>query len=167
MAMARPPMIDDDGTGTTGTVLNNAWYQALCDAIDASVAVLGKWTDVPYSAGNFTTPSGTWTVPSGSISQYAWSLSGKTLVLSFSVTNTTVTGTPQWLGIALPAGFLTTNLQDNRCAHLIDNGVAVGTGFVRTDGSAILKVFKDIAGTNFVASSGLTTVTFTATLRLS
>jgi hypothetical protein len=32
---------DDDGSGTTGTVFNNAWYQLVCDAIDALFVVGG------------------------------------------------------------------------------------------------------------------------------
>lgn len=32
---ATAALVDDDGTGTTGTVFNDAWYQLLCDAVDA------------------------------------------------------------------------------------------------------------------------------------
>jgi hypothetical protein len=35
MPITRTAMIDDDGSGTTGTVLNNAWKQELYDQIDA------------------------------------------------------------------------------------------------------------------------------------
>ena len=36
MAITRTPMVDDDGSGTTGTVLNNAWKQELYNQIDAA-----------------------------------------------------------------------------------------------------------------------------------
>jgi hypothetical protein len=36
MPITRTPMIDDDGSGTTGTILNNAWKQGLYDQIDAA-----------------------------------------------------------------------------------------------------------------------------------
>ncbi len=35
MSITRTPIHDDDGTGTTGTILNNAWKQELYNQIDA------------------------------------------------------------------------------------------------------------------------------------
>jgi len=43
----RTPIIDDDGTGTTGTVLDNAWKQELYDQIDAIAASLTPPTPTP------------------------------------------------------------------------------------------------------------------------
>jgi hypothetical protein len=64
MAMPRPPMIDDDGTGTTGTVLNNAWYQALCNAIDTgAISPPVARTD----AANTFTSTQTFQGPSGEV----------------------------------------------------------------------------------------------------
>jgi hypothetical protein len=51
MAITRTPIIDDDGTGTTGTVIDNAWKTELYNQIDASFAQ--PWAAVPFSAGNF------------------------------------------------------------------------------------------------------------------
>ena len=39
MAITRTPLVDDDGTGTTGTVLNNAWQNNLYNQIDAAIAL--------------------------------------------------------------------------------------------------------------------------------
>jgi hypothetical protein len=39
MLITRTPMQDDDGTGTTGTILNNAWKQEFYNQIDGAVAV--------------------------------------------------------------------------------------------------------------------------------
>lgn len=36
MPITRTPMIDDDGSGTTGTIINNAWKQELYSQIDAA-----------------------------------------------------------------------------------------------------------------------------------
>src|SRR5262245_59454993 len=36
--ITRTPMIDDDGTGQTGTILNNSWKQELYGQIDAALA---------------------------------------------------------------------------------------------------------------------------------
>jgi hypothetical protein len=41
MAITRTAMIDDDGSGTTGTILNNAWKQELYSQIDAFVLNMG------------------------------------------------------------------------------------------------------------------------------
>ena len=36
MAITRTPIIDDNGTGTTGTIINNAWKTELYNQIDAA-----------------------------------------------------------------------------------------------------------------------------------
>jgi hypothetical protein len=37
MAITRTAMVDDDGSGTTGTILNNAWKQELYGQVDSFV----------------------------------------------------------------------------------------------------------------------------------
>lgn len=44
MAITRTPIIDDDGSGTTGTIINNAWKTELYNQIDALPSVAGVWT---------------------------------------------------------------------------------------------------------------------------
>jgi hypothetical protein len=39
MPITRTAMIDDDGSGTTGTILNNAWKQELYNQVDAFVPI--------------------------------------------------------------------------------------------------------------------------------
>ena len=53
MAITRTPMVDDDGSGTTGTVINNAWKTELYNQIDAAIG--GGWPggvagQVPFPA---------------------------------------------------------------------------------------------------------------------
>lgn len=50
MAITRTPIIDDDGSGSTGTVLDNSWKQELYNQIDGAIS-----TD---SGTSVTTPSG-------------------------------------------------------------------------------------------------------------
>lgn len=45
MPITRTPMIDDDGSGTTGTIINNAWKQEFYNQIDGLAG--GLWT--PYT----------------------------------------------------------------------------------------------------------------------
>lgn len=49
MPITRTPMVDDDGDGTTGTILNNAWKQELYSQIDGVVGREGTWTAVDAS----------------------------------------------------------------------------------------------------------------------
>lgn len=39
MAITRTPIIDDDGTGTTGTIINNAWKTEFYNQIDAITGI--------------------------------------------------------------------------------------------------------------------------------
>ena len=58
MPITRTPIIDDDGTGTTGTVLDNAWKQQLYDQIDGmlnSLALTGTPTAPTAPFGTNTT----------------------------------------------------------------------------------------------------------------
>lgn len=61
MAITRTPIIDDDGSGSTGTVLDNAWKQELYNQIDASLITdTGTTIATIATAGNYdvaTTPS--------------------------------------------------------------------------------------------------------------
>ncbi len=53
MPITRTAIVDDNGTGTTGTILNNAWKQELYGQIDSSVpSVLVKQN---YAAANTAT----------------------------------------------------------------------------------------------------------------
>jgi hypothetical protein len=56
MAITRTPMIDDDGSGTTGTIFNNAWKQELYNQIDAIVqGPLLNWTATGPAVGTLGT----------------------------------------------------------------------------------------------------------------
>jgi hypothetical protein len=105
----RTPWIDDDGTGTTGTVLNNAMKTGLYNEIDGGFAKLladpGAWVPIPFNAANFTSDSGTWTVAAGNVSNLGYLVIGKLMLLGFSISGTTVAGAPVFLRIKLPTGF--------------------------------------------------------------
>jgi hypothetical protein len=63
MPITRTPIIDDDGSNTTGTVFENAWKQEFYDQIDAAMAGFdigktGTSTVYTSSGGNITTPPG-------------------------------------------------------------------------------------------------------------
>lgn len=68
---------------------------------------MGEWTAVTYASGNFTAGGAqTWTVQSGDQAAYAYTLVGKTMVLTAQIVTSTIGGTPNpELRIAVPGGF--------------------------------------------------------------
>jgi hypothetical protein len=111
MAITRTPIIDDDGSGTTGTPLDNAWKQELYNQIDAADAGIvtqigGTWTDIPYAAGNFYSNAGTWTVEAADVTCLRYTLIGKTGVVTWLLVNTSVAGSPGILYFTFPAALM-------------------------------------------------------------
>ena len=152
MAITRTPMIDDDGSGTTGTVINAAWKTELYNQIDAALlAAAPAIVDVPFSAANFTTPDAgcTWTVTAGQVT-YFYTLNNKLVTVSLQIAGSVITGTPIFLHVALPVGALA------RAAGVpmtYYSAAATGTGFARLDlGASNVKILRDVAGTNWPAS---------------
>jgi hypothetical protein len=95
-------MIDDNGTGTTGTIINNAWKTELYNQIDAYVGPgsTGTWVVQPHVAGNYSADVGTWSVTAA---QYAVCFLGYATLAVICVINTsTITGSPNLLRITLP-----------------------------------------------------------------
>lgn len=108
VTIARTAWIDDDGTGTTGTVINNAVKTELYNQIDGALAQLaqggGSWINQPYSAGMFTANAGAFTVDAGDLRAYAYSVTGKTVTVNIALITVSISGGPNELRIALPAG---------------------------------------------------------------
>jgi hypothetical protein len=128
----RTPWIDDDGSGTSGTVLNNAMKTGLYDEIDGALGQaaavggvntgdlkisgdyyeksrtvpMGTWVDVPFSAANFGGLSGlTWTVAAGNVSLNHYRLIGKSFRWNLTITGSTIGGTPgPYLKLVAPTG---------------------------------------------------------------
>jgi hypothetical protein len=74
MAITRTPIIDDDGTGTTGTVIDNAWKTELYNQIDGLAGGTWAWATVPFNAANF------WPgVTAGHVTLNCYAVTGKTL----------------------------------------------------------------------------------------
>jgi hypothetical protein len=109
ITITRTPWIDDDGTGTTGTVINNAEKQTIYNQIDAALAVIapyGYWVDVPFNAANFSGYGGmTWTVAGSNVPVNHYTITGKTMTWSVRVQTSTVGGTlTPYLLLMIPAG---------------------------------------------------------------
>jgi hypothetical protein len=88
MPITRTPMIDDDGSGTTGTIINNAWKQEIYNQIDAS---LGQWTQITSTPGMFHGSGGmTWDVP-GPVG-LMYTLIAQTCFFDFEINSSAVNG---------------------------------------------------------------------------
>jgi len=118
MAITRTNMIDDDGTGKTGTIINNAWKQELYNQIDAADALLGgQWNDIAFNAANFSgTSPMTWTVGAAAVLRNRCSLVGKTLMWSMYVSwfsgSNALAGTPSAsINLTVPLGLTVQNNQ--------------------------------------------------------
>ena len=126
MAITRTPMVDDDGTGTTGTVINNAWKQQFYDQIDAAlvtVAPPGAWTQLGYNGAVYSAASGTWTVEAGDFLYYRYVVIGKTVIFCFGVQTSTTSAATADVRIALPAGIV-----PNAAALAVIRGIDAGAG---------------------------------------
>lgn len=58
MAITRTAIVDDDGTLTTGTIINNAWKSELYDQIDASTGSVVQTTTSTGTQNNFALTTG-------------------------------------------------------------------------------------------------------------
>lgn len=101
VTITRPTTTDDDGTRTTGTIFNHAFWEAFCDSIDTSFALLasapvvGTWT--PVIGGSGGTSGQAYTSQSGHYIKI-----GKLVMASCYVvlsTKGTITGTVQIQGL--------------------------------------------------------------------
>lgn len=58
MAITRTAIVDDDGTLTTGTIINNAWKSELYDQIDATTGAVIQTTTSTGTQNNFALTTG-------------------------------------------------------------------------------------------------------------
>ncbi|HZD63158.1 MAG TPA: hypothetical protein VE200_10235 [Xanthobacteraceae bacterium] len=155
MAITRTAMIDDDGSGTTGTILNNAWKQELYNQIDAG---FGAWVEVPFNAANYTALTGAWTVPAGfqQVLRYCVDAGSRTVRIMFGCGgNTTLSAATSTLFIALPGIPSVVVAGQNTFSYWIVPGL--GTGVLTTTTPGKISLLRDIAGTAYPAqTSGIT-----------
>lgn len=119
MSISRKVDTDDDGSGTTGTVHNNAWLQDLQDRIDSLV---GDWTAVSFNAANFSADAGFWTLTSGDVIRNRYQIINKTLIWNLVLATTTITSTPTILAVVIPTGAFAFQEEYNAVAYCNDNG---------------------------------------------
>lgn len=144
-----PTVTDDDGTGTTGTIINQAWLNT----------IFTDWTAITFAAGNFTGSGAmTWTLTSGDVGHNRYSKINKNLYWTGRYVTTTVAGTPaQTLLIAIPTGTFATSSQTSKC-HASDNGVICDAIALTIDATHLGIQRAD--GSNWAASTNNTAIYF-------
>jgi len=150
MPITRTIMVDDDGSGLTGTIINNAWKQELYNQIDA----IGPWVDVAFSAGNFTATGGTWTVTGAQQVAFAYRLDGKLAHVSLNLQGTTIGGTPNVLTVTCPAAIGAWRNQGIQPIALYMSAAAGQVGVAAwSAGATVLSIYRDLAATPFPAGA--------------
>lgn len=146
-----PTVTDDDGSGTTGTILDQSFFNSVRDYIGTA------WTTPTFASGDYTASgSMTWTLASGDVALHKYIVSGKTVHWHLVLTTTTVGGTPSTgLRVALPAGLTLTG--SSRGVHwYLDNGTEGFGGYV-VNGSYV-EFFKSSSASNWTASTNNTSI---------
>jgi len=159
MAITRTSIIDDDGTGTTGTVIDNAWKQELYNQIDAVIG--GAWLDVAFDVANF------WPgVAASHVSMNRYTVINKTMHWTLRLANAPgPTPTGPYLYCTIPGGYTLfgTNAALGTVANAYDSGTAQ-TAFVTAGSASTVAILKNSGG-NWT-TAGPIYVDFTITLGL-
>jgi hypothetical protein len=152
MAITRTAIIDDDGSGKTGTVIDNAWKQEFYNQIDALAG--GAWANIPFSAANFTATGATWTVTAANQETLAWCRSGNTIFLSVCINGTsTLSAASPTLKITLPG--LPGAARHTRMPYYYYLSNGTGTGYMELlAGTNIVAFARDLGGTPFPTGAG-------------
>jgi len=118
MAITRTPMVDDDGSGTTGTVINNAWKTELYNQIDAALPAALAPVAHSFNAADYSAQSPmTLTVTAGQVSTNIYSINGKQVTWAVMLGPGTLGGTASTaVYIRLPGGLFATNLGSTEAA---------------------------------------------------
>lgn len=119
---------------------------------------MGHWKTPAFSAGNFTSSSGTWVVGSGDVVTFAYSTFPRRLSLSVYLVTTDVTGTPNELRVTVPDGY-TVAKTTLAMARIVNSGAAFSGMAIATAGNTYVSVYK-IDQANFAADAGGTGVQF-------
>lgn len=130
---------------------------------------MGTWQSVPYNSGNFTASgSMTWTVTSGQVTAFTYTVIGKTLWVNLGISTSSVGGTPdKQLFVAVPGGFTVTAQTVVQC-RLYDNGTFQPEGIAfsaAADGNIHIRIGQGVS--NFSLSTNNTPVSFVIPINIS
>jgi hypothetical protein len=121
---------------------------------------MGHWTDIPFNAAHFSTPTAgaTWTVTAANT--WAYTLVGKTVILSLTILSTgTIAGAPLFLQVQLPPAIQVVSRPAQAVPFSFGIGTTVGTGICRFSGTQ-LDLIRDTLATAFPAGATYIYLTF-------
>ena len=155
MPITRTAMVDDDGSGTSGTILNNAWKQEFYNQIDGYAG--GAWANVPHTAGNFAVGqgTGTWTVSAANQKTYCFAIfNTATVFVAFQIEASVIAGgSPIALVITLP-GAIAPPSRAIIVPFAYSGAAQNGTGIAAIEPPLLrIRLLKDIMGTPFAADA--------------
>lgn len=105
--------------------------------------IVGKYTTPSFNSTDFTSNAGSWTVDSGDITTNDREITGKKMTMDFTISNTSVSGSP--LNLRISTNGKTIARRTFNACRVIDNGVD-GMGYVRAkEGDQYIEIYK--AGT--------------------
>jgi hypothetical protein len=142
------------GDSTTGN-----WIKKTIAEFKAILGV-SEWITPTFDAGDFTASgSMTWTVEAGDVAVYRYKmLSADTMVLQWSISTTTVGGTPSYaLRIKIPNGKTAAGVQDV-LSYGSDNGTTMVNLVEVSNGVTYIEIFTTVAAANWSASTNTTFV---------
>jgi hypothetical protein len=118
-----------------------------------------QWSDVVFSAGDYTATSGSWTLTSGDVTTLAYKIDGNSMTVSFHLTDTTVSATPTGLRVAIPGGRIAARAMRNALGSAVDNGTNIDTGFAFVSaGGTVIEFRKTAASTAWSAATNATSI---------
>lgn len=127
--------------------LNSTYLGSLDGSALTNVGGYPAWTSVSFNAGDFTAQSGNWTLASGDQSVFAYSVSGKTMTVSFTFLTTTVSATPTYLRVVIPGSYTAAKSLVNLIG--VNENVGQSIGFANV-----------VAGQTYIQFTKLDTATF-------
>ena len=119
---------------------------------------IGEWTAVNFTATDFTSSLGTWTVSSSTLLGFAYTLVGLTMTVSWQVDQSTLATTASpVLYVKLPAMAQAARTQFGTFAYDDNGTLGIGVWEVRTAGTqTILRLYKNLrASSNWSVSTSL------------
>ena len=150
------------------------WVDSGTVAFDDGVQERGRTFDMgetqtrAFSAGNFTSDSGSWTVASGDVTTDSYRVIGDTLYWTIRLTATTTAGPPAQLRVTLPNSYTAAETAINVCAtgQTSVQALVVDSLCTITSGNTYIAVTKANAST-FTAASDDWNVVFQIVVKVS
>lgn len=137
-------------------------YRLNCTSFTSGTAVstingmqdINDLLPVPYVAADYVAQAGTWQPTAAQVATLRYRILGKRMLVLFQVTAGTPSGTPTFLSIPIPGGFVAGSTVRTPFGF---TNTAAGIGVVGVDaGGTVIKMFKDATETAAFANAVFT-----------